>query len=248
MKFLAGICLGFVLIAKTAMAQVGPLTEKVQQSIESTGCFYIKYNDYTYNAMLSYGKKKPKREPSGFRILANNGECSYLESTSIGYYSGMGSKAQLIKENKSYLLNLKTKKGNVQIFEQKVPSRLIGEGGVPTALGFLIPTNMKNRVMLSEAKSFTYKNAIEETIDGRIYHCEVYGSALPGLPDRVYKIYFDNEQPVKFAHGNSVTEILEFLNVVDSNLFVIPKGFKIYGLVQSDSNVLLRKNEVLEEY
>lgn len=235
-------------MANTAMAQVGPLTKKVQQSIESSGCFYMKYNDYTYNAMLNYGKKKPKREPSGFRILANNGECSYLETTAIGYYSGMGSKAQLIKENKSYLLDLKTKKGNVQIFEQKVPARLIGEGGVPTALAFLIPKNMKNRVMLSEAKSFTYKNTVEETIGGRTYHCEVYGAAFPGLLDRVYKIYFDNEQPVKFAHGNSVTEILEFKNVVNSNLFIIPKGFKIYGLVQSDTNVLLRKNEVLEEY
>lgn len=248
MYLLAGICLGLVLMANTAMAQVGPLTKKVQQSIESTGCVYTKFYDYTYNEMLNANKKNPKRKPSGYKILANNGEYGYYEYSSIGYYSGMGAKAQLIKENKNYLLDLTSKKGNVQVLDKKVSSRFIGEGVVPTALGFLIPTHMKNRMMLSESKAFTYKSTIEETIDGKVYQCEVYGPALPGIPERVYKIYFNNDKPTKFAHGNRLIEILEFANVVDSNLFVIPKGFKIYALVQNDTSALLRQNKIVEEY
>ena len=47
---------------------------------------------------------------------------------------------------------------------------------------------------------------------------------------------------------NRLIEILEFANVVDSNLFVIPKGFKIYALVQNDTSALLRQNKIVEEY
>ena len=246
----------------SASAEVGPLTAKYQEMIKNAGMFQIKCNDYTeadVMAMVGYGMKK--REPSSVITVAKNDVETYYEKTFIDYRKGMGASACLQNGEKLYKLDLKKKEGilapapvstdnNVVAYSVNgadiMNNQLVGSL-VPTALVFIIPDEMKNTSMKTDAYMYKYRKNYEEQVEGVLYQCEEYGIDVPQMK-RIYKLYFKDGVLKKFAHGSRVSEVLEVATVFDNNIFNIPKGFKIYAAQQGNMNDLLKSKTVVEEY
>ena len=185
---------------------------------------------------------------------------TYYEKTYIDYWKGMGAYACLQKNNKLYKLDLKKKEGvlapppvennNVGAYSVNgaaiMNNQLVGSL-VPTALVFIIPDEMKNTSMKTDAYMYKYRSNYEEQVKGVVYQCEEYGIDVPQMK-RIYKLYFNDGVLVKFAHGNRLSEVLSVNTTFENSVFNIPKGFKIYAAQQGTMNDLLKTKIVVEQY
>ncbi len=248
--------------SNSVFAEVGPMTAKYQEAIKNAGVFQIKCNDYTETDMMAMaGYSKKKRKPSAVVTVAADGANTYYEKTYIEYWKGMGASACLQKNNKLYKLDLKKKEGilasapvgtnnNVGAYSVNgaaiMNNQLVGSL-VPTALVFIIPDEMKNTSMKTDAYMYKYRKAYEEQVEGVIYQCEEYGIDVPQMK-RIYKLYFKDGVLMKFAHGSRLSEVLLVNTYLDNSIFNVPKGFKIYAAQQGNMNDLLKTKTVVEQY
>jgi len=261
-KLSLGLVILCCIFSNNVFAEVGPMTAKYQEAIKNAGMFQIKCNDYTetdMTAMAGYAKKK--RKPSAIITVAKNSRDTYYEKTYIDYWKGMGASACLQKNDKLYRLDLKKKEGvlaSSPVETSKTPGNLMINGAaimnnqlvgslVPTALVFIIPDEMKNTSMKTDAYMYKYRKAYEEQVDGILYQCEEYGIDVPQMK-RIYKLYFKDGVLVKFAHGNRLSEVLLVNTYLDNSIFNVPKGFKIYAAQQGNMNDLLKTKTVVEQY
>lgn len=261
-KFLVTtILISSCLFTTSVFAEVGPLTAKYQEMIKNAGMFQIKCNDYTETDMMAMaGYVKKKRKPSATITVAKNSRDTYYEKTYIDYWKGMGSSAGLQKNDKLYRLDLKKKEGvlapppvennNVGAYSVNgaaiMNNQLVGSL-VPTALVFIIPDEMKNTSMKTDAYMYKYRKAYEEQVEDVLFQCEEYGIDVPQMK-RIYKLYFKDGVLVKFAHGNRLSEVLSVDTTFDNSIFNVPKGFKIYAAQQGNMNDLLKTKTVVEHY
>lgn len=258
-KKVLGLGVGCLLFVSTTLAQdIGPLTAKYQDAIRNSGGYFIKYNDYTQMDQFIRAGYSKKRKPSAIIIAAHSKNKSYFESFGIGKGSGFGHNAWLEKNNKVYHLDLKQKVGTVSILPKKTNAIVFDSLGlanngrrISTALGFLIPEEMKTMTMKQEAMTYKYQGTREINLDGLICKYEEYGIDTPTMK-RVYRIYFQNGEIVKFSHGDRMSEVLFVSNLVDDVIFNIPKGFVIYANdledgnnMRGDMNDLLREKKTL---
>lgn len=249
MRKILGVCCSLMMICATTSARVGPLTESIKKNLTLSGAVYLQFNDYHLTHVMNTMVKKKKHSPSAVRLIVNNGKYGYVEHRCIGDYASNGAQAQLVKDNKYYLLNLNEKKGCLRSSKQALSANIVEDGGnVPTALGFLFPDTLKSKSMLMEQKMYSFQKSVEEIVDGKVYQCEIYGSSMAMLSNKVFKLYFLDGKPVLYSNGAEKTEILTIMNTVDDNIFNIPNGFIIYAMEQDDMSKLLRKEKIVEKY
>lgn len=259
LKKVLGLGVGCLMFASSALAQeIGPLTAKYQKAISTNGEYLIKYNDYTQMDQLIVAGYAKKRKPSAIITVACTKDKSYFERLGVGRGSGLGHTAWINKHNKSYHLMLKHLMGTVSILPESMGTFVYDNLGllnngrqISTALGFLIPQEMKTIAMKKEALTYKYQGTKEVNVDGIIYKCEEYGINTPNMK-RIYRLYFKDDEIVKFSHGDRISEILMVKNLVGETIFNIPKGFVIYanefgaeGNFRGDMDDLLKEKKTL---
>lgn len=234
------------LLSSTAFAEIGPLTAQFQQKLKDSGSVYIKYNDYTLFDMY---EKNKKRKPSAVVTYTSDGKNIYREMQTIGDYKKYGHNAWLLKNEKIYTLNMNNRKGLLRTQrDPKYKVELLNCQSLPTALGFLMPDELKSSKAKKDTILYNFKESKVENISGQEYQCEVYCSIKPTIYDIEYKLYFLNTKPVFFAEGNSSMEILQISAAANILLFNVPRGFTIYAPFRGDMSNLLKKEIVLERY
>lgn len=234
------------LLSSTTFAEIGPLTAQFQQKLKESGSVYIKYNDYTLTDM--YGTNK-KRTPSAVVTYTSDGENIYREMQTVGKYKRYGHNVWLLKGKKLYTLNMNSREGLLHTQrDKKYKVEFLNCHSLPTALGFLMPDELKSSKAKKDTILYKFKESEVENISGQEYQCEVYCSIKPSIYDIEYKLYFANKTPVIFAEGNSSMEILQISHIANEGLFYVPKGFVIYAPPGEGMAELLKKEIVLERY